>query len=137
MAGSFRGDHTAKLYNAAMAYIRQIPEDEATGKVARVYEAAGARAGGVANILKVMSLDGRSLEGSMGIYVSLMKSENALDAPRRALTAALNARLGTMLVPYGDAQERETVAANQERSESMSDAERETVRRISRSSAVT
>ena len=72
-----------------MAYITQIHESEATERLEKVYEAAEARAGGVANILKVMSQDPATLETSMRFYVSLMKSENALSNARKEMLAAV------------------------------------------------
>ncbi|MHC5025436.1 MAG: carboxymuconolactone decarboxylase family protein [Planctomycetota bacterium] len=76
-----------------MANIRQIEERDARGKLETVYAAGRGRAGGVANIIKVMSLDARSLQGSMGFYVSLMKSPNALDAARREMLAAVTSNV--------------------------------------------
>ena len=72
-----------------MAFIEQVAEEDAEGALARVYEAARQRAGGVANILKVMSLDAGVLQGSMALYVNLMKSPNALPAARRELLATV------------------------------------------------
>jgi len=72
-----------------MPYIDLISEDAATGRLADVYEAARQRAGSVANIIKVMSRDHRSLEGSMQFYVSLMKSPNALSGAQREMLAAV------------------------------------------------
>lgn len=72
-----------------MAYIDQTEEDDADGIVAELYRAAQARAGYVANIIKVMSCDGRSLKGSMQFYVSLMKSPNALEPRRREMLATV------------------------------------------------
>jgi len=72
-----------------VAYINQIGVSEATGKLKQVYDAGGARSGGVAKILQVMSRDARSLQASMQFYVSLMKSPNALDAARREMLAAV------------------------------------------------
>ena len=72
-----------------MAYVRQIDEEEAKGRIARVYEAGKSRAGRVANIIKVMSLDARSTQASMQFYLSLMKTPNALDAARREMLAAV------------------------------------------------
>jgi len=57
--------------------------------VASVYEAARQRAGNIANILRVMSGDGRSLQGSIQFYVALMKSPNALSPARREMLAAV------------------------------------------------
>lgn len=72
-----------------MAFISQVGEADATGVLQRVYAAAQSRAGTVANIIRVMSLDGRSVQGSMQFYVSLMKSPNALDAARREMLATV------------------------------------------------
>lgn len=72
-----------------MAFISQVGEADATGVLQRVYAAAQSRAGTVANIIRVMSLDGGSVQGSMQFYVSLMKSPNALDATRREMLATV------------------------------------------------
>jgi len=72
-----------------MAWIRQITEAEASGSIGRVYQQARARAGGIANIIRVMSQDGPTTEASMQFYVRLMKSPNALSAARREMLAAV------------------------------------------------
>ncbi len=72
-----------------MAFIKQVSDDEATGVLQRVYEAARGRSGGVANIIRVMSRDGRSVQGSMQLYMSLMKTDNALSGARREMLAAV------------------------------------------------
>ena len=72
-----------------MAFIRQVQEDEATGLIGRVYEGGRKRAGSVANIIKVTSLDDRGTDASMRFYVALMKSDNALEPARRELLAAV------------------------------------------------
>lgn len=72
-----------------MAWIEQVPDDEASGRLARIYEQARSRAGGVAGIIRVMSLDPPSLAGSMGHYVSVMKSPNALSPARREMLATV------------------------------------------------
>jgi len=72
-----------------MALIRQIGTDEVEGALARIYQAAIDRTGSVAGILRVMSLDAASLQGSMAFYVSLMKRENALSAARREMLATV------------------------------------------------
>ncbi len=72
-----------------MAYVPQVAEGDATGVLQRVYAAAQARAGGVANIIKVMSLDGRSVQASMQLYMSVMKTGNALEAARREMLATV------------------------------------------------
>ena len=72
-----------------MAYIKQIPQKEAQGSVRKVYDAAVRRAGGIANILRVMSLDGNSLLASMQFYTGLMKSQNSLTARQREMLATV------------------------------------------------
>ena len=72
-----------------MAYIEQVSESSASGRIGQVYEAAKSRAGGVANILKVMSQDAATLEASMRFYITLMKSDNALSKARKEMLAAV------------------------------------------------
>ncbi|MGI9240407.1 MAG: hypothetical protein ACR2RV_06370 [Verrucomicrobiales bacterium] len=72
-----------------MAFIEQISEDGATGEIAQIYSTAQSRAGGVANILKVMSLDPATLQTSMQFYLSLMKSRNALSNARKEMLATV------------------------------------------------
>lgn len=72
-----------------MAFVRLIPEEEADGVLARIYDGARTRTGGVANIIRTMSRDAPSCQASMGLYVSLMKRTNALDAARREMLAAV------------------------------------------------
>ena len=72
-----------------MAHIQIVSEQDATGRIAGIYEAARQRAGGVANIIKLMSRDFRALEGSMQFYVALMKSPNALTPARREMLATV------------------------------------------------
>ena len=72
-----------------MAYINQIAEDEATGRLEKVYSAGRARHGAVANIIKVMSQDAASTEVSMQLYVSIMKRRNVLPAPQREMLATV------------------------------------------------
>jgi alkylhydroperoxidase family enzyme len=72
-----------------MAYIEQVTEDQASGVLEKVYAAASARTGKVANIIKVMSRDARATQASMQFYVSIMKSPNALEPARREMLAAV------------------------------------------------
>ncbi|MHC5114390.1 MAG: carboxymuconolactone decarboxylase family protein [Planctomycetota bacterium] len=72
-----------------MAYVQQVEEGDATGALAKVYEAAAARTGKVANIIKVMSGDGRATSASMQFYVAVMKSPNALEPARREMLATV------------------------------------------------
>lgn len=72
-----------------MAYIDLIPEQEASGLLAEIYDSARARTGGVAKILQLMSRDSTVLQGSMMLYVNLMKSPNALSGARREMLATV------------------------------------------------
>lgn len=72
-----------------MAYIQQVPIDAATGPTKQLYKAAQDRAGGVANIIRVMSQDGVSASASMALYVSIMKSENGLSGARKEMLATV------------------------------------------------
>jgi alkylhydroperoxidase family enzyme len=72
-----------------MAFIQQIAESDAEGAVDRLYSSSRARAGGVANIIRVMSQDGASAAQSMQFYVNLMKSKNALDPAQREMLATV------------------------------------------------
>ena len=72
-----------------MPFIKQIEPENATGRLARIYESATKRAGYVAGIIKVMSQDPASCEGSMGFYGSLMKGKNELSPQRREMLAAV------------------------------------------------
>ena len=72
-----------------MAYIRQIPEEEASGLLKTVYDGGRARAGAVANIVKLMSLDAPTVQSSMQLYMTVMKREGALASARREMLASV------------------------------------------------
>ncbi|MDA0587654.1 MAG: hypothetical protein O3C17_06555 [Planctomycetota bacterium] len=72
-----------------MAWIRLIYESDATGALAKLYESSRARAGGIANIIRVMSQDADSAAQSIRFYITLMKSPNALSPARREMLAAV------------------------------------------------
>jgi alkylhydroperoxidase family enzyme len=72
-----------------MSYIEQVAESEATGIVASIYKAARDRVGSVSNVIKVMSTDAKSMQGSMQFYVSLMKTPNAVSPSRREMLATV------------------------------------------------
>ena len=72
-----------------MAWIEQIDEDQATGSLAKLYETSQARAGGIANIIRVMSQDAAAAASAIRFYVALMKSPNSLSPARREMLAAV------------------------------------------------
>jgi alkylhydroperoxidase family enzyme len=53
-----------------MAWIRTVPPEEATGKLATIYAQAQKRAGRVFGILRVQSLDPTILEAMLGLYIA-------------------------------------------------------------------
>lgn len=72
-----------------MAFIDKIGVSSASGKLKKLYEAALARAGYVAEIIQVMSRDANVAEVSMRFYGTLMKSPNALSPAQREMLAAV------------------------------------------------
>ena len=75
-----------------MPHIRLIDVDEATGPLAREYEAALGRAGKVYNIVKSMSLNPMVLEWSMGLYRAIMFGPSELSRAERELLAVVVSR---------------------------------------------
>jgi len=73
----------------SMPFLELISIELATNGIAKIYDAAKARAGGVANIIKAMSLHGASCRASLSLYIALMKSENGLDPATRELLATV------------------------------------------------
>jgi len=76
-----------------MAWIRQVPDDEAEGELARIYEAARGRAGSVANILRVQSQRPKQLATFMKFYVELMQGETSLPKREKELLAAVTSQV--------------------------------------------
>lgn len=70
-----------------MAWIRMIGEEEAEGRLADIYEKMREPWGGVDNIMKIHSLNLRSLVGHFEIYKSLMRGRGALSTARREMIA--------------------------------------------------
>ena len=77
-----------------MAWIQTVPKDEAEGQLAKIYQSATERAGKVFGILKIMSLEPRTLAASMQIYVATTL-HNSSPLPRwfRELVAVTVSRL--------------------------------------------
>jgi len=72
-----------------MAWIRIIGEEEATGFLAREYEAARRRAGTVFNIVKVQSLNPAALRAGVQLYLTVMYGESKLSRAERELVATV------------------------------------------------
>jgi alkylhydroperoxidase family enzyme len=70
-------------------HIRQIEVDEASGLLAKEYDAAIARAGKVFNIVKAMCLNPVVLNRSMGLYKAIMFGPSQLSRVERELLATV------------------------------------------------
>jgi alkylhydroperoxidase family enzyme len=70
-------------------HIRQIEVDEATGLLAKEYDAAIGRAGKVFNIVKAMCLNPVVLNRSMGLYKAIMFGPSQLTRAERELLATV------------------------------------------------
>lgn len=53
-----------------MAWIRQVSDEDARGPLAKSFDAARGRAGHVAGIVRLMSLDPLTLDASMRLYMA-------------------------------------------------------------------
>ncbi len=75
-----------------MPWIRTISEGEASGRLAKTYSAALARAGRVFKILETMSLAAPILDASMGIYQRIMFAREGLERYQREMLAVVVSR---------------------------------------------
>jgi alkylhydroperoxidase family enzyme len=72
-----------------MPYIRSIPPEEAEGALAREYETAQRRAGYVAHILRLQSLNPAVLHAGVRLYLAIMHGPSALTRAQRELIATV------------------------------------------------
>lgn len=78
-----------------MAWIKQIPVDQATGELKKEFDKAIRRAGRVWHIVHVMSLNPRVMKASMEYYLALMFGASSLSRVQRELLATVvSAELG-------------------------------------------
>jgi len=75
-----------------MAYIKLVSNDEATGSLKTMFDAAIGRAGRVYNIVRTMSPNPAVLEASMGFYMRLMRGPSPLSRRERELLATVTSR---------------------------------------------
>jgi alkylhydroperoxidase family enzyme len=75
--------------NGAVAHLRLIEVDEATGQLRVEYDAAIGRAGKVFNIVKAMSLRPEVLREAMGLYRAIMFGPSELARTERELLAVV------------------------------------------------
>jgi len=72
-----------------MAYIRLIPEEEAEGRLALLYEQARKRAGKVFQIVQCMSLAPHQLQASIALYRAILFGESPLTRAQREMVAVV------------------------------------------------
>lgn len=75
-----------------MTWIRTIGVGEATGRLAKLYDAAIGRAGRVFGIVRTMSLAPAVLDASMGLYQRIMYAKEGLERYQRELLAVVVSR---------------------------------------------
>ena len=76
-----------------MAWVRQIPEEDATGLLEKIYADAKKRAGRVFNILKVQSVNPPTLRASMGLYMQTMHAESPVSRALREMIATVVSKI--------------------------------------------
>jgi alkylhydroperoxidase family enzyme len=72
-----------------MAWIKEVPIEDAGGLLKEQFDAAIRRAGRVYNIVRVMSQNPQALRDSMGLYLTLMYGASPLTRVQRELLAAV------------------------------------------------
>jgi len=72
-----------------MSFIKTIAVPEAEGPLKAIYDQAIERAGGVAEIIKIMSLDANVCRASLAMYLQTLMTENVLDRATRELLATV------------------------------------------------
>ena len=70
-----------------MAWIEMIPEDEAEGQLKEAYAELTEPWGGVDNILKIHSLNIRSLWAHFELYRTVMYGRSGITRPQREMIA--------------------------------------------------
>ena len=76
-----------------MAWIKMIGEGEATGRLKRLYDQLIEPWGGVDNILKIHSLNVRSLKAHVDLYVTMMRGKSELSVVRREMIAVVSSAI--------------------------------------------
>lgn len=72
-----------------MAWIEMIAEEEASGRLAELYEKYSEPAGGVDNIMKIHSLNVKSMQTHYELYAHLMRGRSALSRVQREMIAVV------------------------------------------------
>jgi alkylhydroperoxidase family enzyme len=76
-----------------MPWVPTIPEDQAAGALAEVYQRARERAGKVPNIAKLQSLRPETTARGFGLYCQLMDAPTGISRRERVLIATVVSRV--------------------------------------------
>ena len=72
-----------------MAWIHVIPEEEATGRLKELYDRYTEPWGGVDNIIKIHSLNPKSMATHYELYAHLMRGRSELSRAQREMIAVV------------------------------------------------
>ena len=72
-----------------MAFVPTVPPEEASGLLARLYDAALRRAGKVFQIIRVQSGRPRALQASTRLYIEVMHGDSKLTRAQREMLATV------------------------------------------------
>jgi alkylhydroperoxidase family enzyme len=72
-----------------MAWIEMIPEEEATGRLKELYDKYTEPWGGVDNIMKIHSLNVKSMKTHYDLYAHLMRGKSDLTRVQREMIAVV------------------------------------------------
>jgi len=72
-----------------MAWIKVISEAEATGRLKALYDKYAEPSGAVDNILKIHSLNAKSLQTHFDLYAHLMRGRSELSRAQREMIAVV------------------------------------------------
>ncbi len=72
-----------------MAWIKVIPEDEATGRLKEYYEKYREPWGGVDHIISIHSLNVKSMKAHYDLYAHLMRGRSGLTRIQREMIAVV------------------------------------------------
>lgn len=75
-----------------MSWIRTIPDDDATGLLASIYDEARAKFGRVINLVRVQSLRPETMALGRQLYRQLMEAPGGLTKLQRVLIATVVSR---------------------------------------------
>ena len=73
-----------------MAWIHMIPEAEAAGRLKELYEKYTELWGGVDNIIKIHSLNPRSMDAHFALYATVMRGRSDLTREQREMIALVS-----------------------------------------------